>query len=242
MLKGKVALITGGSRGIGRGIVKEYARNNCDVVINFNKNEGEALNIESEVKQLGCRCMIVKADVSNFDEVKGMIDKVKGEFGKIDILVNNAGVINDKTLKNMTKEEWDNVMDVNLNGIFNVTQQSLDLISDGGRIINISSILGLSGGYGQTNYSASKAGVIGFTKSLAKELGSRRITVNAIAPGYIETDMTDGIPEEYKKKILETIPLGRSGKVEDIAECALFLASKGNYITSEVVNVNGGLR
>tara|TARA_Y100000310_G_scaffold68197_1_gene63504 strand:+ start:15989 stop:16720 length:732 start_codon:yes stop_codon:yes gene_type:complete len=242
MLKEKTALITGASRGIGREIALEFARNGCDVILNYQNNESKVLEVEEEIKKLGRKVVSVKADVSKFEEVKNMVEEVKGEFHKVDILVNNAGIIMDKTLKNLAPEEWNQVINVNLTGVYNVTKNFLELIPSEGRIINISSILGITGGYGQTNYSASKAGVIGFTKSLAKELGKKNITVNVIAPGYIETDMTSGIPDEIKMNILKNVPMRRSGLVEDIANAALFLASeKSGYITGEVLNVNGGL-
>ena len=237
----KVALITGASRGIGKAIALELAKNNANVVINYNSDDGEAIAVVEDIKKIGVNSIAVKADVSNFDECAAMIEVIKKKFGCLDIIVNNAGVLSDKSLKNMTKEQWDIVIKTNLNGTFNVTKNSLPLIREGGRIINISSIVGISGNFGQTNYAASKAGIIGFTKSLAKELGKYKITVNAIAPGFIETQMTKNVSFIRKKIILAMVPLGRAGTAEDIAHLAAFLASdKASYITGEVICVDGG--
>ncbi len=237
----KIALVTGASRGIGKAIAVELAKNNVNVVINYNRDEEEAVNAVEEIKKIGVESIAVKADVSSFDECAAMIEVVNKKFGHLDILVNNAGALSDKTLKNMTKEQWNLVVNINLNGTFNVTKNALLLMKDNGRIINISSIVGLSGNFGQTNYAASKAGIIGFTKSLAKELGKRRITVNAVAPGFVETQMTKGVPFIRKRIILAMIPLGRAGLPEDVANLVAFLASdKAGYITGEVICVDGG--
>jgi 3-oxoacyl-[acyl-carrier protein] reductase len=242
MVSRKVAFITGASRGIGKAIALELARNNIDIIINFSKDDKEANLVVDEIKKLGVESFAIKADVSNFDECQSTIKIITKKFGYIDILVNNAGAIIDKTLKNMTKEQWDKVLRINLDGTFNVTKNALPYIKDGGRIISISSVVGLNGNFGQTNYAASKAGIIGFTKSLAKELGKRRITVNAIAPGFIETVMTKNVPFIRKRIMKAMTPLGRIGKPEDIANAAAFLASeKSSYITGEVLRVDGGL-
>ena len=237
----KVALVTGASRGIGKSIVIELAKNNINIIVNYHKDEKEAVALVEEIKKFGVDSIAVKADVSSFYQCAQMIEFVKKKFGFIDILVNNAGALSDRSLKNMTKEQWDLVVRTNLDGTFNVTKNALSLIREGGRIINISSIVGISGNHGQTNYAASKAGIIGFTKSLAKELGKYRITVNAVAPGFIETQMTKNISFIRKKIILAMIPLGRAGLPEDVANLVAFLASeKSSYITGEVICVDGG--
>ncbi|MCH8067446.1 MAG: beta-ketoacyl-ACP reductase [Nanoarchaeota archaeon] len=242
MLKNKTALITGASRGIGEAIAIEFAKNNADIIINYYNDSGEAQKVVDKAKKYGVKCIAVKADVGNFDEVKQMAETIQKNFGKIDILINNAGITKDKTLKNMTLDEWNAVINTNLNGIFYVTKAMFPLISDGGRIINISSIVGQYGNFGQCNYAAAKAGIIGFTKSLAKELGKRKITVNAIAPGFVKTDITKNIPF-FKKKIINYMtPLKEEAEPIDIANVVVFLASeKARYITGTVINVDGGL-
>ena len=238
----KVALITGASRGIGKAIAIELARNNVNIVINYNSNEKEALQVVNEVKKLGVDGLAIKANVSSFEDCAAMIEVIKKRFGYLNIVVNNAGAISDKTLKNMTKDQWDFVINTNLNGTYNITKNALSLIKDGGRIINISSLVALVGNFGQANYAASKAGIIGFTKSLAKELGKQKITVNAIAPGFIETDMTKDMAFIRKKIIVAMVPLGKLGHPEDVANLVAFLASdKASYITGEVIGVDGGL-
>ena len=237
----KVALVTGASRGIGKAIALELAKSKINIVINYNKDEKEAANVAEGIKKFGVASIAVKADVSNFDECAAMIEVVRKRFGFLDILVNNAGALSDKSLKNMTKEQWDLVLRTNLDGTFNVTKNALPLIREGGRIINISSIVGISGNFGQTNYAASKAGIMGFTKSLAKELGKHKITVNAVAPGFIDTEMTKNISFIRKKIMLAMIPVGRAGLPEDVANLVAFLASdKSGYITGEVICIDGG--
>ena len=237
----RIALVTGASRGIGKAIAMELARNKVNIILNYNKNEKEAEEVVNEIKKLGVDAVAVKADISKFEECSAMMDFIKKKFEWLDIVVNNAGALSDKTLKNMTKEQWDFVMNINLDGTFNVTKNALPLIRENGRVINISSIVGISGNFGQTNYAASKAGIIGFTKSLAKELGKRKITVNAVAPGFIDTQMTKSIPFIRRKIIMAMIPLGRAGLPEDIANLVAFLASeKSSYITGEVICVDGG--
>lgn len=241
MLTNKIALITGASKGIGKAIAIEFAKSNADVIINYNSNKTSALAVEEEIKKLGRKALSIKADVSKYEDVSLMIGLIKKDFGKIDILVNNAGITRDRTLKNMTKDEWESVINVNLNSIYNVTKQSLALIPENGSIINISSIVGLNGNFGQCNYSATKSAVIGFTKSLAKELGKYNIRVNAIAPGFIETDMTSEIPFIRKRIIISQIPLQRIGKPEEVAKLAVFLASdNSSYISGDVIRVDGG--
>ena len=238
----RVALITGASKGIGRAIAIELAKNGMNIAINFNSDEKEALNTIEEIKKIGVASLSVKANVSSFEDCASMIEAVKKRFGYLDILVNNAGALSDKTLKNMSEEQWDFVLKTNLYGTFNVTKNALPLMREGGRIINISSIAGINGNFGQTNYAASKAGIIGFIKSLARELGKRRITVNAVAPGFIETYMTKNFPFIRKRILLSMIPIGRAGVPQDIANLVSFLASdKAGYITGQAIRIDGGL-
>jgi len=240
-LRGKIALVTGASRGIGKAIAIELARQGADVIINYNNDDKGAMEVVKEIEKLGRKAVALKADVGEFDNVKKIADTVKEKFGHLDILVNNAGIVMDKTLVNMDVSEWKSVIKTNLNGLYNVTRNFIPLLRPDGRIINISSIVALEGNFGQTNYAASKAGVIGFTKSLAKEVSRNRITVNAVAPGLIETDILKAIPSERKKKFSDLIPLGRSGTPEDVANLVGFLASdKASYITGEVICVDGG--
>jgi len=242
MLKNKIALITGASRGIGEAIAIELAKNKADVIINYYNDADEAQKVVDKVKTYGVKSIAVKADVSKFDEVKKMADTIQKNFRKVDILVNNAGIVRDRTLKNMTPEEWHAVINTNLNGTFHVTKAILPLIGDNGRIINIASIVGQYGNFGQCNYAASKAGIIGFTKSLAKELGKKKITVNAIAPGFVKTNITKDMPFIRKKIINYMTPLKEEAEPEDIANVIVFLASeKSRYITGSVINVDGGL-
>lgn len=242
MLKGKIALVTGASKGIGKAIAIEFAKNNADVIINYYNDQEEAQKVVDKVKKYGVESMAVKADVSNFEEVKQMPVEIQKKFKRVDILVNNAGIVKDRTLKNMTLEEWNAVINTNLNGVFYVTKAILSLIPDGGRIICISSIVGQYGNFGQCNYAAAKAGIIGFTKSLAKELGKKKITVNAIAPGFVKTSITKHMPFLRKKIINYMTPLKEEAEPEDIANLAAFLASeKSRYITGSVINIDGGL-
>jgi len=242
MLKGKTALITGASRGIGKAIALEFAKNNANVIINYYHDKSEAEDVVQEVKKYGVESIAIKADVTNFDEVQQMATTIQKKFRTINILVNNAGIVKDRTLKNMTLDEWHAVINTNLNGVFYVTKAILPLISGGGRIISISSIIGQYGNFGQCNYAAAKAGIIGFTKSLAKELGKKKITVNAVAPGFVKTSITKDIPFLRKKAINYMTPLKEDADPEDIANVVAFLASdKSRYITGGVINVDGGL-
>lgn len=242
-LKGKNALITGSARGLGKSMALVLAKEGCNIIINdIEPMKEEALKTVDEIKQLGVSSSFVAADVSDFESCKKMAGEIKEKFEKVDILINNAGITKDRTLKKMVLEEWDPVINVNLNSLFYVTRNILELIPDGGRIINISSISGIAGNFGQTNYSATKAGAIGFTKSLAKELGKRKITVNAVAPGFIKSAMTDKIPIELLSNILQLIPLKEIGQPEDVANAVKFLASdNAKYISGSVICVDGGL-
>ncbi|MCX7871496.1 MAG: 3-oxoacyl-[acyl-carrier-protein] reductase [bacterium] len=244
-LKNKNALITGASRGIGAAIAYKLAQAGANVVINYNQNQQPASELANKIKSdFNITPLLFKANISNLQEVKQMKEFIHSNLGKIDILINNTGINKDKLLRNLTDEEWLDVINVNLNGVFYVTREFIgDMIEKRyGRIINISSIVALSGSAGQTNYCASKAGIIGFSKALAREYAKRNITVNVVAPGYIETDMTNKLPEKIKESIINSIPLGRTGKPEDVANLVVFLASDlASYITGEVINISGGL-
>jgi len=243
-LTGKCALITGASRGIGRAIAVSLAKAGADVAINYAGNEEAAKQTEDICAAYGISTLVVRADVANAEECKDMIEQVKERFGKIDILVNNAGITKDKLIIGMSEADFMDVINTNLKGSFLCMQMvsKLMLKQRSGRIINLSSVVGLHGNAGQVNYAASKAGVIGMTKSAAKELASRGITVNAVAPGMIETDMTAVIPEKAKDAMMATIPAGRAGKPEEIANVVAFLASEeAAYITGQVISVDGGM-
>ncbi len=244
LLKDKKAIVTGGSRGIGRAIALKLAALGADVAVNYNSNEALANEVVKEISQLGRKAIAVKANVSDLDEAQEMIQQVGSEFGGIDILINNAGMTKDGLLLKMKEEDWDQVISTNLKSVFNCTKaiSRLMIKQKQGRIINISSVVGIIGNAGQGNYSASKAGIIGFSKTMARELGSRGITVNVIAPGYIQTDMTETMNENIKEQLLNQIPIKRLGNPEDIANLAGFLASdEASYITGQVINVDGGM-
>ena len=242
-LKDRVALITGSARGIGKNIALEFAREGATIFIN-DVDEENASQACSQLKKFGAKCFSYIADVGNYEEVKKMFEFVYANAQKIDILVNNAAILRDKTLHNMEiKYHWDDVLRINLNGVFYCCREAIASMRENsyGRIINLASVIGLCGNFGQTAYAASKAGVIGFTKSLAYEGAAKGITVNAIAPGFIETEMVKEIPEEVKEKIVSRIPMKKYGLTEDIAKLAVFLASDdAKYITGQVINVNGG--
>jgi 3-oxoacyl-[acyl-carrier protein] reductase len=241
---GRVAIVTGGSRGIGRAIVKELVSRGANVAFSFTRNREMADDLVAELQRSDRRVVAHQADVTDFAAAEAMIKAVKGELGSVDYLVNNAGITRDKLIMMMSQEDWDAVIDTNLKGVFNVTKQAISVMvrQRRGAILNIASISGVVGMAGQTNYSASKAGLIGFTKALAKEVGRRNITVNALALGLIETDMTASLPEEYKQKMLDQIPLGRYGSVEEVAKVAAFLLSDdARYITGQVIQADGGL-
>ena len=240
----KVAFITGATRGIGKKIAIEFAKDGYDIAFNYRKENEDLENIKKQIKELNVRCLPVKGDVSIFDDTANMVNQIINEFGKIDVLVNNAGITKDALLMRMKKEDFEDVINVNLVGTFNVTKNVIPYMikQRSGRIINISSVVGVSGNAGQTNYSASKAGIIGFTKSLAKEVASRKILVNAVAPGFIETQMTDVLKQEVKEEIAKNIPLRRMGTPEDVANVVKFLAGEqSSYITGQVINVDGGM-
>ena len=244
MLKDKCAVITGASRGIGKAIAIKFAKEGANIVINYRNNEEEALKVKEELDALGSKTLVVKADVSEIKEAEYLIKEAKKEFGKVDILVNNAGITKDNLLIRMKEEDFENVIKVNLKGAFNCLKAVTPIMlkQRSGKIVNMSSVVGVVGNPGQVNYCASKAGLIGMTKSLAREIGSRGITVNAIAPGFIDTDMTRVLNDDQKKNILSQIPLNRFGSVEDIANTAVFLASdNSNYITGQVIHVDGGM-
>jgi len=240
-----LALVTGASKGIGRAIALELAKNNFDVAINFNRSEEPAKKLCEEIKNLGVKSEIFKADVSNHDDVVNLFKSVKEFFGSsVSILVNNAGVTRDTLLMRMKNEDWQTVINTNLNAAFYCTREAIRDMAKArfGRIINIASVVGLTGNAGQANYAASKAGIIGFTKSIAREYANRGITANAIAPGFIETDMTDVLKPEVKEGILKSIPVGSIGKPEDVAKAAAFFASESSsYITGQVLAVDGGM-
>jgi 3-oxoacyl-[acyl-carrier protein] reductase len=242
-LEGKVALVTGAAQGIGRAIALLLAQKGADIAltdINLEKAEETA----KEVETFGRKAMAIKADVANTNDVERMVQAILERFGQIDILVNNAGIAKDKLILRMTEEDWDVVLNVNLKGTFNCTKAVVRHMSKQrrGKIVNIASVVGEMGNVGQANYSASKAGVIGFTKTMAREFAQRGITVNAIAPGYIETPMTEVLPEKAKEELRRMIPMERLGRPEDVAEAVLFLVSDAsNYITGHILNVNGGI-
>ncbi len=244
MLKGKCAIVTGASRGIGKAIALKLASLGANIVLNYRSNEKEALEVENEIKGMGVETLCVKGDISKSEEVDNLINSAKEKFGTIDIMVNNAGITKDGLIIRMKEEDFDNVIDVNLKGVFNCLKAITPIMmkQKHGKIINLSSVVGITGNAGQVNYSASKAGVIGMTKSLAREIGSRGITVNAVAPGYIETDMTEALADKYKEEMKKNIPLKRLGKASDVANVVAFLASESaDYVTGQVIQVDGGM-
>ena len=242
MSERKVALVTGASRGIGKEIALELAKNGFDIAVNYRGTQDE--NLKKEIESNNVRCEFVEADVSNFEQCENMIKEAIEKYGRIDVLVNNAGITKDGLIMRMKKEDFEAVIDVNLVGTFNVTRNVIPYMikQKSGRIINVSSVVGVAGNAGQTNYSASKAGVIGFTKSLAKEVASRNILVNAIAPGFIDTDMTKVLSDNVKEGINAQIPLKRMGTPKEVAKVVKFLASEdSSYVTGQVINIDGGM-
>ena len=240
----KVAMITGATRGIGKQIALTLANEGYNIVLNYRTENDELIQAKNEIESKNVNCLTVQGDVTNFEDCKQMIERAINEFGKIDVLVNNAGITKDMLLARMKEEDFKQVIDVNLVGTFNMTKNVISYMmkARSGRIINISSVVGIAGNAGQTNYSASKAGIIGFTKSLAKEVASRNILVNAVAPGFIETNMTDVLKQEVKDEIAKNIPLKRMGTPKDVANVVKFLASEdSSYITGQVISVDGGM-
>tara|TARA_B100000131_G_scaffold117769_1_gene114698 strand:+ start:138055 stop:138801 length:747 start_codon:yes stop_codon:yes gene_type:complete len=246
MFKDKVVLITGGSRGIGKAVALEFAKANANVIINYTASDETANKTINEMQSLNSNGSFeaVKFDVSNYDETEDKIKYIQEKYKKIDILVNNAGITRDSLFMRMKESQWDEVFDVNIKGIFNCTKNVVRSMikNQYGKIISISSVVGEMGNPGQANYSSTKSAIFGFTKSLAKELGSKNINVNAISPGFIETDITDVLPESIKNKYMEMIPLAKFGSPNDVAKSVLFLASDdSSYITGEILKINGGL-
>jgi 3-oxoacyl-[acyl-carrier protein] reductase len=238
----RVAVVTGGAGGVGRAIALRLAQDNVNIaIVDLSPGVDELC---SELHRFGVKAGAYRCDVSDFEEVRVVCEKIVADFGGVDILINNAGITKDNLLLRMTEADFDRVIDVNLKGVFNFTKQLAKVLmrSKSGRIINISSVSGIMGNTGQANYSASKAGIIGFTKTVAREFAPRGVTCNAIAPGFIDTEMTAGLPEQVKTSLLGTIPLGRMGKPEEVAELVAFLASgRAGYITGEVIRIDGGL-
>ena len=240
----KVVLVTGGSRGIGREVAEVYAENGYDVVINYVSDKTDVEGIKKEFEEKGVKCLLVKADVSKAADVDNMVEEAIKQFGKIDVLVNNAGITRDTLLMRMSEEDFDKVIEINLKGTYLVTKAVTKYMMKKrqGSIINLASVVGVVGNAGQTNYAASKAGIIGFTKSVAKELASRNIRANAVAPGFIATDMTSILSDSVKENISTQIPLKRMGTAREVAEVIYFLGSgKSSYITGQVINIDGGM-
>ena len=240
----EVAMITGATRGIGKQIALTLANEGYNIVLNYRTKNDELIQAKNEIESKNVKCLTVQGDVTNFEDCKQMIESAIKEFGKIDVLINNAGITKDMLLARMKEEDFKQVIDVNLVGTFNMTKNVISYMmkARNGRIINISSVVGIAGNAGQTNYSASKAGIIGFTKSLAKEVASRNILVNAVAPGFIETNMTDILKQEVKDEIAKNIPLKRMGTPKDVANVVKFLASEdSSYVTGQVISVDGGM-
>lgn len=240
MLKEKTVIVTGGAKGIGKAVALSFAKEGANIVLNYNSTNPE--DVVKQIEALGVKCISIKANISSFEEAKSLIDSAINEFKTIDVLVNNAGITRDNLLLKMSEKDFDDVINTNLKGAFNMIKHTSKIMlkQKSGSIINMSSVVGLTGNIGQVNYSASKAGMIGMTYSTARELASRGITCNAIAPGFIVTDMTDALPDNIKESALNTIPLKRFGNVDEIASTAVFLA-KNKYITGQVITVDGGM-
>ena len=243
-LAGRTTLVTGASRGIGRAIALALAQEGANVAVNYVANERSAQQLVDEIQHLGRKAIAVKADVSDFPDTYRMAQEIYKEFGHLDILVNNAGITSDKTFQKMDHASWRKVLSTNLDGVFNCSKVLIDgmIQQQWGRVVNITSVIGQIGNFGQVNYAASKAGVAAFTKSLAKEVAAKGITVNAVAPGFIDTEMINAVPEKIQAKLLEQIPMRRFGKVEEVARACVYLCSPdGDYITGSELKINGGL-
>lgn len=242
-LKGRVALVTGASRGIGRHIALQLAQRGADVAINYRSRQPEGDEVAREIEATGVRALSFKADLSKMPEARSLVRQVQDQWGRIDILVNNAGITKDKSMKKLTDEDWNDVLDTNLGSVYATCSEVLKIMMDQkyGRIINITSFVGQAGNFGQANYAASKGGIIAFTKTLALEMAKYNITVNAIAPGFTETEMLAQVPENIREQIIARVPMGRFGKPEEIARAVVFLAAEGDYITGQQINVNGGV-
>jgi acetoacetyl-CoA reductase len=242
-LDGKNALVTGGSRGIGRAIALQLAREGARVAFSYRTGEVEAQAVAKEITDLGKEVLVLRTDVSNPKEARGLVAKVLERWGRLDILVNNAGITRDKSVRKLTDEEWAEVINTNLNSVYYCSSAAIKGMCDQqyGRIINISSFVGQAGNFGQANYSASKAGIIAFTKTAALELGKYNVTVNAIAPGFTLTEMLAKVPENVQEQLKARIPLGRFGRPEEVAKVVAFIAAEGDYITGQQININGGI-
>jgi acetoacetyl-CoA reductase len=242
-LEGKTALVTGASRGLGRAIALKLAEEGAHVALNYRTGEAEIQQVASEIASRGGTTLMIRADVSKKDEARAMVAKVIEKWSHLDILVNNAGITRDKSLKKLTDEDWTEVINTNLNSVYYCTSAAMKAMCDQkfGRIVNISSFVGQAGNFGQANYSASKGGIIAFTKSAAIELARFNVTVNALAPGFTETDMLSKVAPQVREQILAKIPMGRFGKPEEIAKAVAFLCAEGDYITGQQINVNGGV-
>ena len=242
-LKGKTAIVTGASRGIGKEIAIQLARRGADVAINYVSREADANAVVKELEDLGVRSLAYKADLSQMEAGRELVRKVQKAWGHIDILVNNAGITRDKAMKNLTDADWKDVLDTNLGSVYATCSEVLPIMMEQkyGRIVNITSFVGQAGNFGQANYAASKGGIIAFTKTLALESARHNITVNAIAPGFTETEMLAQVPENIRQKIMSRVPMGRFGRPEEIAKAVVFVAADGDYITGQQINVNGGV-
>ncbi|MEA1081052.1 3-oxoacyl-[acyl-carrier-protein] reductase [Marinobacter qingdaonensis] len=242
-LQGKVAIVTGASRGIGRHIALQLAQRGADVAINFRTRQSEADQVIKEIEAHGVRALAIQADLAQMPAARNLVRQVYDQWGRIDILVNNAGITRDKSMKKLTDDDWNDVLNTNLGSVYATCSEVLKIMMDQqyGRIINITSFVGQAGNFGQANYAASKGGIIAFTKTLALEMAKHNITVNAIAPGFTETEMLAQVPEDIREHIIARVPMGRFGKPEEIARAVVFLAAEGDYITGQQINVNGGV-